>query len=112
MALDYTINGVTASIAPFSQRWRQIEVGRDHLQRAIYSGNEEIDLDFGPCSITMARQWLDAASAGSANITVLNRYGIGWTDLSGVNLQVVTYPAVQAGNAADFNLVIKGASAA
>lgn len=111
MATVYTINGTTAELAPYHQKWRQIQIGRDHEQRAIYSANEEIDLMFDSASITMARQWLEAASSGSANVTVLARYGVGWTDLSAVQLEVVDPPAVEAGVALGWAMVIKGATA-
>ena len=110
MATDFTINGESASIAPYSQRWRQVSVGRDHTKRSIYSGNEEIDLSFDGASITMARQWLEAASGASANITVLRRYSLGWTDLSAVQLEVVDAPAVEAGMATPWTMIIRGAS--
>jgi hypothetical protein len=85
-------------------------IGRDHEQRPIYSANAEIDLLFDAASITMARQWLEAASSGSANITVLNRYGIDWTDLSAIQLEVTAEPGVEAGTATEWSMVIKGAA--
>lgn len=112
MATDFTINGATASLAPSTQTWRQVQIGRDHLMRPIYAGNEEIDLEFDSASITMARQWLEAASGGSLSITVLNRYGIGWTDLSGVYLEVVQFPVIQSGYAGGWSMKVIGASAA
>ena len=110
MTVVYTINGETALIAPYSQRWRQVPIGRDHTQRPIYSGNEEIDLSFDAASITMARQWLEAASGASVNVTVLRRYSLGWTDLSAVQLEVVDAPAIEAGMATPWTMIIRGAS--
>lgn len=112
MATVYTISGASAQLAPYSQRWRQVSQGRDHNQNEILAGNEEIDLSFDNASITMARQWLDAASGGSVNITVLNRWGVGWTDLSAVQLDVLEYPAVESGVATGWTMIIRGASAA
>lgn len=112
MATEYTIGAAAALIAPFSQRWRRVQTGTNHEQRALYSGNEEIDLSFDSASITMSRQWLEAASGGSLNLTVLNRYGVQFTDLSAVFLEVIEYPAVEAGMSAPWAMVVKGASAA
>lgn len=112
MASVFSINGIAAQLAPYSQRWRQVIQGRDHSQRTILAGNEEIDLSFDSASITMAREWLDAASGGSLNLTVLNRWGNGYTDLSAVNLEVVEYPTIEAGVSGPWSMVIHGASAA
>ena len=110
MATDYELNGDAVALAPYSQKWRQVITGRDHTKRPIYSGNEEIDLLFDGASITMARQWLEAASGASANITVLRRYSLGWTDLSAIQLEVIEAPAVEAGIATPWTMIIRGAS--
>jgi hypothetical protein len=112
MATVYTVKGSAALISPFSQRWRRVQTGTSHEQRALYSGNEEIDLSFDSCSITFARQWLEAASGGSLNLTVLNRYGVEFTDLSAVFLEVIEYPAVESAMSGPWTMVIKSASAA
>lgn len=112
MATTYAINGTSTLIGPYLQRWRQVPLGTDHTQRAILAGNEEIDLDFDSASVTMSRQWLEAASGGSLTLTVLSRYGIGWSDLSAVQLHVTTYPSVEAGMSGPWSMVVKGASAA
>lgn len=111
MATTYAINGTPTAIAPFSQQWMQIKIGTDHEQRALLSGNEEIVLSFDSASITMAREWLEAASTGSKTVTVLTRYGLGFTDLSGVYLEVTEYPAIEAGVSNPWAMTIKGASA-
>ncbi len=110
MATVYTIRGETALIAPFSQTWRRILIGRSHDQSALYSGNWEIDLLFDSASINMQRQWMEAASPGSLNMTVLNRFSVGWTDLSAVQLEVVDFPPVEAGVSLPWTLVVRGAS--
>lgn len=111
MATAFSINGTNTQIAPISQRWRQVQIGISHDQRGLYSGNEEIDLSFDSASISFAREWLEAASGGSLNLTVLNRYGITFTDLSAVNLNVVEYPEISAGVAGPWSMVVTGASA-
>lgn len=110
MATTYTINGTAASLGPISVRWRGMLVGRDHTQRGIYSGNWEVDLSFPPASIAWGQQWLNAASAASANITILAHHSIGYTDLSGVQLEVIEYPAVEDVNFTAWTMVVRGAS--
>ena len=110
MATDFTVNGTTADIAPTAQTWRQILIGRDHNQVPIYAGNWEIDLAFQPASITFGQQWLDASSSGSANITVLNKYQTGFTDLSAISMEVTQPPQVTAGHFTEFVITVRGAS--
>jgi hypothetical protein len=112
MATDYTLKGIGASIAPYEQKWRRVAVDTDHAGRVLYAGNEEIDLLFDSCSITFARQWLEAASGGSLNMTVLNRYKLGYTDLSAVQLRVNEWPAIQAGVSGPWTMTVTGASGA
>jgi len=110
MATNYTVDGGTAQIAPYEQKWRRVQVDIDHAGRPIYSGNEEIDLFFDSCSISYARQWLEAASGGSLNITILDRYKINYTDLSGVNLTLTEWPSVTAGVSGPWAMVVTSAS--
>ena len=110
MATQYTIGATAALLAPSVQRWRRVQVDTDHSKRAIYSGNEEIDLEFDSASITMARQWLEATSGGSLNLTILGRWNLGYVDLSGVYLEINQYPSIEAGVAGNFTLIVKGAS--
>ena len=110
MATTYTVNGVSASLAPINVLWQGMPVGRDHTQRAIYSGNWEVHLMFPPASISWGQQWLHAASAASANVTVLRQYQLGFTDLSGVQLEVLTYPGIENINFTEWSMVIRGAS--
>lgn len=110
MATEYTIGAVGASIAPYEQKWRRVPVDTDHAGRVIYAGNEEIDLLFDSCSITMARQWLEAASGGSLNLTILNRYKLGYIDLSAIQLRVNEWPSIVAGVAGEWTMTVTGAS--
>lgn len=110
MATAYTINGTTASLAPSEQKWRGMQIGRAHDQRQLLSGNWEIDLLFDSASVTHMRQWAEAASAASANVTVLDQYKLGYTDLSAVQLEMLEYPSFQAGVSGPWSMVIRGAS--
>ena len=108
MATVYTINGEPAILAPHTQRWRQVQVGTDHTQRPIYQATWEIDMEFDSCTIEMGNQWLQAASAASANITVLDRYSVEYTDLSGIQLIINSFPAKTAAYYQPFSLKITG----
>lgn len=108
MATDFAINGTVAAIGPFSQRWRKIQIGTDHNLEPVYQATEEIDLSFQSCSITMSREWLEAASSGSQNITVLDRSKIEYTDLSAVYLVVNQYPETTRGVSGPFSITLKG----
>ena len=105
-----------ALLAPFSQQWTRIPLGVDFQQNTVYSGNEEIRLSFDSASMTFAREWLEAASGGSLNLTVLSRFGANtgggsWTDLSGVTMTVEAYPMIEAAHYGPFVILIRGASA-
>jgi len=108
MATDYTINGVTASQAPYSQRWRQVNIGRDTGQRGFFQTYWEVDLSFDSASITHTRQWLEAASAASANITILDRYSLNYTDLSGVQLEVMEDPTLETVVFGPWSMTVRG----
>ena len=108
MTTEYTINGTTASLAPYSQRWRQVTNGRDSLQRATFQAYWEIDLSFDSASITHTRQWLEAASAASANLTILNKYQTDYTDLSAVQLEVTDAPTLETVVFGPWSMVVKG----
>jgi len=109
-ANTWILNGITASIAPYSIRWRKLAIGRDHSRRPLYSGNWEIDMSFDSASITYARQWQEAASSGSLNMTVLKPYSIEWTDLSAVKLELVEAPTVESGMSGPWSMIVRGAS--
>ena len=106
----WILNGITASIAPYSIRWRKLAIGRDHTRRPLYSGNWEIDMSFDSASITYARQWLEAASSGSLNMTVLKPYSIGWTDLSAIQLELIEVPNIANGTSDPWSMIVRGAS--
>ena len=106
----WILNGITASIAPYSIRWRKLAIGRDHTRRPLYSGNWEIDMSFDSASITYARQWQEAASSGSLNMTILKPYSIGFTDLSAVHLDLVDAPTVESGMSGPWSMIVRGAS--
>ena len=110
MATEYTINGVTASQAPYSQRWRQVNIGRDTDQRGLFQTYWEVDLSFDSASVTYTRQWLEAASAASANLTILNKYQADYTDLSAVQLEVTEAPTLETVVFGPWSMTVRGAT--
>jgi hypothetical protein len=106
MANGFTLNGTTASLAPYSIRWRDIEVGTDGDGRTIISANQEIDMDFEGASISMCRQWLERASSGSLNMDVLDENRLAYRTLSSVFIKVTSYPATENINAGPFSVVV------
>jgi hypothetical protein len=95
LANGYTLNSVTADLAPYTVRWRDFVSGTDHDGREIIGIFQEIDLAFEAASAPYARQWLERASSGSLNMDVLDQNKIAYRTLSGVFLKVVDYPAVE-----------------
>ncbi len=120
MASNFSIGKPTVLtevlLSPFSQQWLRVPIGIDFQQNTVYSGNEEIRLQFDSSSMTFAREWVEAASGGSLNITVLSRFGANtgggsWTDLSGVTMTVEAYPTIEAAHSGPFTILVRGASA-
>lgn len=108
MATRFEINGAGASLAPYDLQWNRSEIGTDFNQRPIYEPTWTVIMNFDTASATFAQQWLEAASSGSVNVTILNRFETGWTDLSGVYMIPVGYPTMQGGYHSGFQISIKG----
>lgn len=106
----FAINGTATSIQPYTQKWRAIPIGISHSKRQLLSGNWEIDLAFDSASVTFMREWADAASSGSKNLTVLDQYQLGWTNLSSVQLEMVEYPVIESGMSGPWTMIVRGAS--
>lgn len=106
MANAYTLNGTTVSLAPFSVRWRDLNIGTDGDGRAILGGYQEIDLEFESASITYCREWLERASSGSLNMDILNENRLAYRTLSAVFINVTNYPAIESVHAGPFSLVV------
>ncbi len=108
MATRFEINGEGASLAPYDLKWDRTQIGTDFNQRPIWEPTWTVTMNFDQASATFAQQWLNAASSGSTNITILNRWETGWVDLSGVYLIPTNYPTMQGGYHSGFTITIKG----
>ena len=110
MTTFFAIDGGSASLAPWSQRWRKIQIGVDHNMAPLYSANKEIDLQFDAASITYHKQWLDIDDGGSHTLDVLAENQLGYVTLSPVYIKVNQYPDIQATVSMEFSLTILGAT--
>lgn len=106
MANFYAINGTAASLAPFKQTWRKVEIGVDHNGAPIFSGFKEIDLEFDAASITYHRQWTDLENGASHTLDVLNEQQLGYVTLSPVYIRITERPATQSAVSMPMKLTI------
>lgn len=105
--MSYAINGSTCSYAPFSVRWMPIVSGLDHNQQPFYSGYD-IELRFDACSVADGRQWLDNVSATSVNLTIPDRWVLGFTTLSSVYCEILEPPALMDIHLEPFTIIVHG----
>lgn len=105
----YSIDGTEASIGPVEVRWRRFQVGTDHNAAPIYSGKEQIECRFPPCSVTMARQWTSIEDGGSHTIDMILPSTTQFRTLSPVYVTVTEPPAMADINATAFTIVITNA---
>ena len=106
MAEAFTVNGTTASLAPYRQVERDISIGIDHNGAPIYSSYKEIDLFFESASVTFAQQWMAMANGGSHTVDVLARNQIAYKTLSPIYIRINEYPPTESGLTGPFNLTI------
>lgn len=105
--MAYMINGSAASVGPVSVNWVPIAQFTDFNNQPVYSG-WRIELGFEPLAIADAAQWLNAVSAGSVNLTVLDRWSLGFTTLSSVYCSIPTPPVVMDVHTEAFTIVVHG----
>lgn len=105
--MSYAINGSSCSYAPFSVRWIPITTIIDHNQQPVIGGYD-IELRFDSCSPADAQQWLDNVSATSINLTIPDRWQLGFTTLSSVYCEIVESPALMDIHLEPFTIVVHG----
>ena len=105
--MSYAINGSAASFGPNSVRWIPIVSFIDHNQQPVYSGFD-IELLFDACSPADAQQWLQNVSATSINLTIPDRWQLGFTILSSVYCEIVDSPALQDIHLEPWSLIVHG----
>lgn len=106
MANAFTLNNSTASLAPYSVLWRNVEIGQDHNGLILYARHKEIDMQFDSGSVSFAREWIERASSGSLNMDVIEQNGLGYKTLSGVILRITNYPDLQSVVSGPFSLTV------
>ena len=104
---NYIINGSTMSFAPYSVKWIPIVSIIDHNQQPVYSGYD-VELLFDACSVADAQQWLNNVSATSVNLTIPDRWQLGFTALSAVYGEIVDSPPLQDIHLEPWSLVFHG----
>lgn len=105
--MPYLINGSSASVGPVGVVWHPITQGVDWNNQPFYSGFR-IEMQFGIMSIDDGAQWLNAVSAGSVNLTIINRWATDFTSLSGVYCSIPAPPAVQDIHLEPFTIMVHG----
>ena len=106
MAENYTVDGVTASLAPFSVQWQNVTIGTDHNGAPIHSLNKQVVLSFSPGSPTYARQWLDTVDGGSHTFDVLDERQLGYVTLSPIYVSTDDFPAIEDINVNGFTITL------
>ena len=91
MANEYTVDGVTASLAPTTVTWRDIQIGTDHNGAPVFSLNKQVELTFQPGSPTYARQWLDTVDGSSHTFDILDERQLGYITLSPIYVRANDY---------------------
>lgn len=109
MATTYTIDGSTASIAPFGVQWVREPIGQDHNGAPLYPQKYNVILSFPESEPAWAKEWLDLADGASHTIDVLNRSQTSFKTLSPVWVSIDQYPPQEDIHTGPFILRIVGA---
>lgn len=106
----YLINGSEASIGPTNVRWIPFPLGQDHNGQPLYSLNYDVELRFAAgASTDDANQWLLNTSSGSIDLALPNRWGLDFTDLSGVYVEITEPPVLEDVHMSEWSLLVHGA---
>ena len=93
--MAYKINGSSASVGAATVNWMLNYVGIDHNGMPVPSRYANVELKFPEVSRTAdLKQWMDAVSGGSVNLTIPNQWAVDFTDLSGVYVEIVQFPEI------------------
>ena len=104
----YAINGSATSIAPFSVKWMPITTVIDHNKQPVIGGYD-IELQFDVCSVLDGRQWLDNVSANAVNLTLPDRWALGFVTLNDVYCEIIDSPALMDIHLEPFTIIVHGA---
>ena len=107
--MTYKINGTATSIGPATVRWMPTVKGNDHNGQPLYSTSYTVELRFSEgASVTDGREWLDGTSSGSVTLTIPTRWGLDFTDLSSVYVQILEPPELADVHLGSFALLVNG----
>lgn len=111
--MSYKINGSSASIGAASVRWMLNYVGTDHNGQPVASRYANVELKFPELAKPEdVKQWMNAVSSGSVNLTIPNQWEIGFTDLSGVYVEIMQFPEIIDVHSNQLVLMVKKAEVA
>lgn len=103
----YSIDGVSASLAPYSQRPLKSIMGTDHNGAPLFSGMTGAVLSFDAASITYHKQWLDTVDGGSHTFDILGEQSLGYVTLSPCYVTVEEWPSIESTISQPFTLIIR-----
>lgn len=108
--MTYKINGSAASVGATSVRWMLLSQGNDHNSQPIYSIYANVELRFPEeADPTDLRQWINAVSSGSVNLTIPDKWNTSFTDLSAVYVEITQFPEIQDVHATQLILMVRNA---
>jgi hypothetical protein len=105
--MSYVVNGTSMNIGPAAITWNPIVAIIDHNQQPVYAGFDVV-MQFPESNIEDGAQWLDAVSSGSVNLTIPTRWGLSFSTLSGVYVELVNVPTQEDIHLTPFTLVVHG----
>ena len=108
--MPYTINGQTASLAPYEQTWVDSAQGKDHTGRPIYAAVKSVTLRFDACTYGSYQQWAQFQGTSLTSVQVLNLDGGSFTSYTGASLflEINPRPTFQAGYVGQWTAIISG----
>lgn len=98
--MPFLLNGSSASLAPVSQQYEDLTLGRDHNGAPILSAYKNILLEFPECSVALMQQWAQFASTGTSlnTLTVLTQdSSASFSAFSGIYLEWAKRPELVSG---------------
>ena len=107
--MPYTINGQTASLAPYQQSWQDIVLGTDHTGRPVYAATKSARLEFDACTYASYQQWaaFNGASLTSIQLLSLDTGSFVSYSNAGIFLQIGR-PTFEAGYLGRWSALING----
>lgn len=95
--MSFKVDGVSASLSPYSQRYRNIQTGVDHNGAPLFSRFQEVDLSFDVANVAPKYhiQWLEAVDGASHTLDILTEDFNSFRTVSPVYLTCEQLPDIQ-----------------